>query len=82
MANISPEQLGKRSDVEEYDLVVLGSGDGGKLSAGTYAKEGHRLAVPQGVAVGYEDVFTKIDLARKHYAEIGLGAEYIEKFIR
>jgi 2,4'-dihydroxyacetophenone dioxygenase len=37
---------------------------------------------PQGVAVGYEDVFTKIDSARKHYAEIGLGAEYIEKFIR
>jgi quercetin dioxygenase-like cupin family protein len=37
---------------------------------------------PQGVAVGYEDVFTKIDSARKHYAEIGLGAEYIGKFIR
>jgi 2,4'-dihydroxyacetophenone dioxygenase len=43
---------------------------------------GYTYVDPQGVAVGYEDVFTKIDLARKHYAEIGLGAEYIERFIR
>jgi hypothetical protein len=31
---------------------------------------------------GYEDVFTKIDMCRKHYQEIGLGADYVEQFIR
>ena len=31
---------------------------------------------------GYEDVFTKIDMCRKHYTEIGLGANYVDQFIR
>lgn len=31
---------------------------------------------------GYEDVFTKIDMARAHYASNGLGADYVEQFIR
>jgi quercetin dioxygenase-like cupin family protein len=32
--------------------------------------------------VGYEDVFTKIDMCRKHYTEVGLGADYVDQFIR
>jgi quercetin dioxygenase-like cupin family protein len=43
---------------------------------------GYTYVDPQGVATGYEDVFTKIEAARKHYAEIGLGADYVERFIR
>jgi len=35
-----------------------------------------------GRQVGYEDVFTKIDMCRKHYAAVGLGAEYVDKFVR
>lgn len=35
-----------------------------------------------GNQVFYEDVFTKIEMCRKHYAEAGLGADYIEQFIR
>lgn len=31
---------------------------------------------------GYEDVFTKIDMCRKHYTEVGLGANYVDQFIR
>lgn len=31
---------------------------------------------------GYEDVFTKIDLCREHYGANGLGADYVEQFIR
>ena len=31
---------------------------------------------------GYEDVFTKIDMCRKHYTEVGLGADYVDQFIR
>jgi 2,4'-dihydroxyacetophenone dioxygenase len=37
---------------------------------------------PWGKAVGYEDVFTKIDMCRKHFAEAGLGADFVNQFIR
>ncbi len=37
---------------------------------------------PDGAVLGYEDVFTKIDLCRAHYAGIGLGADYVDQFIR
>ena len=36
----------------------------------------------QGVSTGYDDVFTRIDKARAHYAAVGLGEHYIEQFIR
>lgn len=32
--------------------------------------------------IGYEDVFTKIDMCRKHYEDVGLGADYVDQFIR
>jgi hypothetical protein len=32
--------------------------------------------------MGYEDVFTKIDMCRKHYIEAGLGEDYVRQFIR
>ncbi len=31
---------------------------------------------------GFEDVFTKIDMCRKHYEFCGLGADYLDQFIR
>ena len=31
---------------------------------------------------GYEDVFMKIDLCRTHYRDNGLGASYVDQFIR
>jgi 2,4'-dihydroxyacetophenone dioxygenase len=37
---------------------------------------------PDGRTTGYEDVFTKIDMCRRHYAEIGLGADFVDQFIR
>jgi hypothetical protein len=37
---------------------------------------------PEGNAVGYDDVFTKIEMCRKYYTEIGLGADYVNQFIR
>jgi len=37
---------------------------------------------PDGAVLGYEDVFTKIDLCRRHYSEIGLGSAYVDQFIR
>jgi hypothetical protein len=37
---------------------------------------------PWGKATGYEDVFTKIDMCRAHFADCGLGEDYVEQFIR
>ena len=35
-----------------------------------------------GAQLGYEDVFSKIEMCRAHYAGNGLGAGYVEQFIR
>ena len=37
---------------------------------------------PDGRVLGYEDVFTKIDLCRRHFSSVGLGERFIEQFIR
>ncbi len=36
----------------------------------------------QGRQTGFEDVHTKIDMCRKHYAKVGLGEDYVDSFIR
>jgi quercetin dioxygenase-like cupin family protein len=36
----------------------------------------------QGRQNGYEDVWTKIEMCRRHYAACGLGADYVEQFVR
>ena len=36
----------------------------------------------KGAVTAYEDVFTKIDMCRKHYISNGLGADFIDQFIR
>jgi len=43
---------------------------------------GYTYVDPNGNAVGYEDVFTKIEAAQKHYETIGLGRDYVKRFIR
>jgi 2,4'-dihydroxyacetophenone dioxygenase len=35
-----------------------------------------------GQQIGYEDVFSKIEMCRRHYGDVGLGAEYVDQFIR
>ncbi|MBE2276080.1 MAG: 2,4'-dihydroxyacetophenone dioxygenase family protein [Rhodobacteraceae bacterium] len=37
---------------------------------------------PWGKTMGYEDVFTKIDMCRAHYEKVGLGADFVSQFIR
>lgn len=37
---------------------------------------------PFGEVTGYEDVFTKIEMCRRHYTEVGLGADFVDQFIR
>ena len=43
---------------------------------------GYTYVDEHGVPIGYEDVFTKIELARKHYKAIGLGDDYVQRLIR
>jgi hypothetical protein len=31
---------------------------------------------------GHDDVHTKLDMARRHYEQVGLGADFVEQFIR
>ncbi|MEE4681231.1 2,4'-dihydroxyacetophenone dioxygenase family protein [Pseudomonas alliivorans] len=47
-----------------------------------HVQGGYTYVDPQGVATGYEDVFTKLEAARAHYACLGLPDDYIEQFIR
>jgi 2,4'-dihydroxyacetophenone dioxygenase len=35
-----------------------------------------------GEAVAIEDVFSKLENARKHYEKVGLGASFADQFIR
>jgi hypothetical protein len=37
---------------------------------------------PDGTPVGVEDVFSKLQAARKHYEAVGLGAAYADQFVR
>jgi hypothetical protein len=36
----------------------------------------------RGQSTGYEDVFTKIEMCRRHYVDAGLGADYVDQFVR
>ena len=37
---------------------------------------------PDGKVVGADDVFTKLELAKKHYEKVGLGADFVQQFVR
>ncbi|MBC7282715.1 2,4'-dihydroxyacetophenone dioxygenase family protein [Hoeflea sp.] len=43
---------------------------------------GYVYVDPQGQAMGYEDVFTKLATARAHHATSGLGEDHIMKVVR
>ena len=45
MENVSSAQLPKKTDPEEYDLVILGGGTGSTIAAWTLASQGQRVAV-------------------------------------
>jgi 2,4'-dihydroxyacetophenone dioxygenase len=36
----------------------------------------------QGQVTGYEDVFTKIEMCRKHYETCGLGGAFVDQYVR
>jgi hypothetical protein len=36
----------------------------------------------EGNVVGVDDVFTKLELAKRHYKSVGLGEDFVEQFVR
>ena len=36
----------------------------------------------EGKVVNAEDVFDKLALAKAHYEKVGLGADYVDQFVR
>jgi pyruvate/2-oxoglutarate dehydrogenase complex dihydrolipoamide dehydrogenase (E3) component len=52
METASSAQLSEKTDLEEYDLVVLGSGTGSKIAAWTIAEQGKRVALIERKYIG------------------------------
>src|SRR5206468_8089465 len=52
METVSSGQLSEKTDLEEYDLVVLGSGTGSKIAAWTTAQQGKRVALIERKYIG------------------------------
>src|SRR5215831_10220732 len=50
--DVGSAQLPKKTDPEEYDLVVLGSGTGSKVAAWTTAEQGKRVALIERKYIG------------------------------
>jgi 2,4'-dihydroxyacetophenone dioxygenase len=43
---------------------------------------GYTYIDPYGTALGYEDVFTKLEQASRHYESVGFGKDYVRRLVR
>ena len=72
-----------RSPVQVSDLIVRMAPHVSRFVETLFQVNGSLMYVdPQGASTGYDDVFTRIDKARAHYAAVGLGESFVEQFIR
>ena len=65
---------------ETHTLVV--PDDVQEMATLFHVTGGYTYVDPYGKALGYEDVFTKLENVRRHYERIGLGADYANRFVR
>lgn len=66
---------------ETHTLVVEGTGAEEMITF--FRVDGCLIYTdPDGIQTGYDDVFTRIDQARAHYEAVGLGADFVERFVR
>lgn len=65
---------------ETHTLVV--PDDVREMATLFHVTGGYTYVDPYGVALGYEDVFTKLENAGRHYESLGLGADYVRRFVR
>ena len=52
MENVSSAQLPKKTQLEEFDLVIFGGGTGSTIAAWTFAGQGQRVAVIERKYIG------------------------------
>jgi 2,4'-dihydroxyacetophenone dioxygenase len=65
---------------ETHTLIVP---EGCAMMATLFQVTGSLIYVdPDGVPVGFDDVFTRLAVARNHYEACGLGAAYADQFVR
>eukprot|EP01037_Dinobryon_pediforme_P018077 gene18077-18316_t len=62
---------------ETHTLVIPPESDG--MVTLFFVAGGYVYVDPDGRALGYEDVFTKMAAARDHYASNGIGAAYVDQ---
>ena len=65
---------------ETHTLVV--PEDVGEMITLFHVTGGYTYVDPYGKALGYEDVFTKLENVSKHFKALGKGDDYIQQFIR
>ena len=65
---------------ETHTLIV--PDDVQEMATLFHVTAGYTYVDPYGVALGYEDVFTKLELASRHYELIGLGKDYVRRLVR
>ncbi|SDJ06582.1 hypothetical protein SAMN05216338_103823 [Bradyrhizobium sp. Rc2d] len=65
---------------ETHTLVV--HDDVSEMATLFHVTGGYTYVDPHGVALGYEDVFTKLEAVSKHYQAVGLGADYVRRIVR
>ena len=65
---------------ETHTLVV--PEHAGEMVTLFHVTGGYTYVDPDGGAIGYEDVFTKREAAARHFEALGIGASYVERFVR
>jgi hypothetical protein len=65
---------------ETHTLVV--PDDVGEMITLFHVTGGYVYVDPDGVALGYEDVFTKLAAARRHYEQNGLGVDRLMELVK
>jgi 2,4'-dihydroxyacetophenone dioxygenase len=65
---------------ETHTLVVLD--DVPEMVTLFHVAAGYTYIDPYGVALGYEDVFTKFELTSRHYELVGFGKDYVRRLVR
>lgn len=65
---------------ETHTLVVPDDVD--EMATLFHVTGGYTYVDPYGVALGYEDVFTKLEKASRYYESLGLGPDYVRRFVR
>jgi quercetin dioxygenase-like cupin family protein len=65
---------------ETHTLVV--PDDVKEMATLFHVTGGYTYVDPYGEALGYEDVFTKLEHAMQHYEAVGLGKDHVKRIVR